>query len=91
MSREYRNRQRRRFGGRNFGSTAAALALLGLLTLGPVGCNEDEAWNAFRSASRSSLESGLNNIMDGVVSGLFAIYDLGADNTDSSGSSSTSN
>jgi hypothetical protein len=60
---------------RKFGVACAVLALL----VGSVGCNQDEAWAAFRSAAGSGLETGLRGFLGGVTDGLFAIYDLGTD------------
>ncbi len=81
---------RKRRWGRTLCRMSAAAALGAIILIGVAGCDEDEAWDAFREASRSSLESGVNSLMDGVVSGLFAIYDLGTDDSSSSSSSSSS-
>ncbi|MCA9243847.1 MAG: hypothetical protein KDA32_07845 [Phycisphaerales bacterium] len=42
------------------------------------GCNDEESLRAFRDAASTSLESSVNSFFDGVVSGAFAVFDLGA-------------
>lgn len=52
---------------------AAAAASLALLS---AGCNQDEAWNAFRSGASDSLQAGAQAIMTGVINGAFSAFDL---------------
>lgn len=58
---------------------AVVVGGLGLLT----GCNEEEALRTFRDAAAESLESGVQAIFDGVVTGAFAVFELGAEGADS--------
>ncbi len=58
---------------------AVVVGGLGLLT----GCNEEEALRTFRDAASESLESGVQAIFDGVVTGAFAVFELGAEGADS--------
>lgn len=44
----------------------------GLLTM--TGC-EEEVRNEFRSAAATSLQSGFNSILTGIVDGVFAVLD----------------
>ncbi len=55
------------------------LAVLGLM-LGTA-CDEEEAFRAFREASSTNVQSGINNIVDGFIDGLFAVFDQGTDQT----------
>ncbi len=70
-------------------ASVAALAV-GLTVL--AGCNEDEAWTAFRGAATTSLQTGFRSVASGVVDGLFAVFELGADETggDTTGGSAAS-
>ena len=69
---------------RNLGACCAFVALAaGLLCMG-TGCNEDEAWDAFRSAATSNVETGVNSLMDGVLDGIFAAANLGVDSSSDS-------
>jgi hypothetical protein len=61
-------------------AAGAIAALTGLAVLNAGGCNQDEARQAFREASRTELEAGANAILDGLLSGAFAVYDLGDGN-----------
>lgn len=61
---------------RNWLQYGAVLALSGVLLFGAVGCDEEAAAQAFRSTASSSLQSGVNSIMDGIVDGLFAAFEL---------------
>ncbi len=60
------------------------------------GCNDEESLRAFRDAASTSLETAVNSFFDGVVSGAFAVFDLGAEgaadantNTDTTGADTT--
>ena len=68
----------------------AALALAAASLVVNTACDEEEAGRAFRDAASSSLQSGLKSITDGVIEGMFAVFDLGADQDGSGGTSSTS-
>lgn len=63
---------------RNICVAGASLAVLAAIAGLAIGCNEDEARDAFRTASSSAFEAGLNSFFDGLASGAFAVYDLGA-------------
>lgn len=69
-----------RSAGRRCAGCARIAGLAGLLAAA-AGCNGDEAWNAFRNAASSSLQSGFRSVATGVVDGLFAVFELGADRT----------
>ncbi|MEP0846689.1 MAG: hypothetical protein HRF50_07680 [Phycisphaerae bacterium] len=69
--------------GRTNRACRAMAALAALACVALPGCNEDEAWTAFRGAASSSLQSGVSALLQGIVDGAFAVFDLGAD--DSSG------
>lgn len=75
--------------GRTFRAPRATAALVGLALVALPGCNEDEAWTAFRGAASSSLQSGVNAILQGIVDGAFAVFDLGADDSGGSTEGST--
>jgi hypothetical protein len=56
---------------RNIRPTGAIAALLtACLALGAAGC--EEKFDEFRSAAGPQLESGVNALLDGLVSGVFA-------------------
>jgi hypothetical protein len=52
------------------------MALAALALLVGTGCDEDAAARAFRDAASTNLQAGVNSIMDGVVDGLFAAFEL---------------
>lgn len=54
------------------GATLALLLIAGLPLLG--GCDDSYA-REFRSAANSSIQQGVNAILDGVVSGVFAVLE----------------
>jgi hypothetical protein len=54
---------------------ALAVATLPMST----GCDEEEAGRAFRDAASSELRSGLKSIMDAVIDGMFAVFELSAE------------
>jgi len=89
MNTHGRIERRKAHRGRTICRLGAVAALGAAILIGTAGCNEEDAWATFRSASRSNLESGVNSLLDGVVSGLFAIYDMGTDNSSSSSSGSS--
>lgn len=72
-------------GTRGIRRRGATTAALGALLLGLAGCNGDEAWSAFRSASTSGLRAGASAIAQGVIDGAFAIFELGADKHETDG------
>ncbi len=53
-----------------------ALLAVAVLPLGAAGCNEDEAWDAFRSGASDQLQAGVESIVLGVVNGAFSAWDL---------------
>ncbi len=64
-----------------------ALTLLVLFNCGgTVGC--DGVFEEFRAAATTDLKAGVNSILDGVVDGVFAVFE--PDDSDSSSSSSSS-
>jgi|GEM_PF-3506101 len=72
-------------------------AILALMMLGLVfgaACDEEEAFQAFRGAASSSIQSGMKTVADGFIDGLFAVFDQGtggsADNSSSDSSTTTS-
>jgi hypothetical protein len=67
----------------------AILALLVATLAFGTGCDEEAAGRAFRDAASGSFQSGLQSIVNGVIDGMFAAFELGADDTSSSSSSST--
>lgn len=67
----------------------AILALAaGALFVGTA-CDEEAAGRAFRDAASTSFQAGLNSIMDGLVDGMFAVFELGVDQ-DTTGTGGTS-
>ena len=62
------------------GCSSIALAILGL-TVG-TGCNEEEALRTFRDAAASSIQSGVKTIADGIIDGLFAVFQSGTDSAE---------
>jgi hypothetical protein len=70
---------------------ATAALVLATLVLG-TGCDEEEAMRTFRDAASTSLQTGMKSMMDGVIDGMFAVFELGTDQTggESSGASSES-
>ena len=77
-----RSESRRAGAGRAVSSLApawAGFALLSAVLSAAVGCNQDEARRAFRSAASSELESGVKSINNGIISGLFEVFRLGTD------------
>ncbi|MFO0839868.1 MAG: hypothetical protein U1D55_15255 [Phycisphaerae bacterium] len=71
---------------RKIGTAGAIVALAAIVA--SAGCNDDEAQRAFRQAASSQLKTGLTSVVDGIVSGAFAVFDLGASDS-SSGSTAT--
>ena len=67
--------------GRKMYVRGAFLALAALSLLMGTGCDRDEALTVFRDAAGTNLESGVQSIMDGVIEGLFAAFDIGTDST----------
>jgi hypothetical protein len=67
----------------------AVLALAATGLVANVGCDEEEAGRAFRDAATSNLQSGLKSMLDGIVDGMFAVFDLGTDQSSTSGGSSS--
>ena len=69
----------------------AVLALAAFSLVLGTGCDEEELFATFRSAASDSIQSGVNSIMDGVVDGLFAVFEQGTeDSTDSSTTATSS-
>lgn len=79
-----------RFLSRSKCTWCAIVALLAVTLVSGTGCDEEEAGRAFRDAASSSLETGVKSILDGVIEGMFAVFELGDDGSDSSSSSSSS-
>jgi hypothetical protein len=67
------------FHSRRSRSWCAIVALATATLLGGTACDEEAAGRAFRDAAATSLESGVKSIMDGVIEGLFAAFDIGTD------------
>ncbi len=63
-------------------STRVRCAILTLaafsLVLGTA-CDEEELFRTFRSTASTSMQSGVNSIVDGVVDGLFAMLAQGTE------------
>jgi len=74
---------------RSKGAWCAVLALVAATFVMGTGCDEEEAGRAFRDAATSSLQTGLKTALDGIVDGMFAVFELGTDDSSSSGSSSS--
>lgn len=70
-------------------SAAGAIVALAAIAAS-VGCNDDEAQRAFRQAASSQLKSGFTSVFNGVVSGAFAVFDLGASDSSSGSTASGS-
>lgn len=68
----------------------ATLALAGAALVMGTACDEEAAGRAFRDAASASLQSGMKNIMDGVIDGMFAIFELGDSEGDTSSTTGTS-
>lgn len=77
----------RQLGNRRFRATGASCALIWIATLA-IGC-DSEIQKEFRSAAVSSIETGVNAIFDGVISGVFAVADTEASKSTSSTGTST--
>ena len=73
----------KRTGGRSLwrsnGVRGAILALAAISLVLGTACDEEEAFRTFRSNASDSIQSGVNNIVDGVVDGLFAVLEQGTD------------
>ena len=52
---------------------AALVAILVFNSGGTIGC--DGVFEEFRAASSSELKAGVNSLLDGVVSGVFAVFE----------------
>ncbi|MFQ5805531.1 MAG: hypothetical protein ACE5I3_03665 [Phycisphaerae bacterium] len=63
----------------------AILALAAAALLTGTACDDEAAGRAFRDAAASSLESGVKNIMDGIIDGLFAVVELGTEQDSGTG------
>lgn len=74
---------------RSRGAWCATVALLTALLVTAAGCDEEEAGRTFRDVASSSIQAGVNDIMDGMVDGLFAVLQLGTDQ-DAASSTTTS-
>ena len=72
-------------GGRNLGRSkctwCAIMALCAVVLLAGTGCDEEAALRAFRDSASGSLQTGLQSIMNGVIEGMFAVFDLGSDSS----------
>ena len=77
--------KRRMFPGSAHLLVAAALLVLLVPNLG---CDEEAAINEFREASASSLSSGIQSILGGIVEGIFAVYTPEESSSSEDGSSS---
>ncbi len=67
---------------RKAGRIRAILGTLVLMTL-LVGADcQDDVRDEFRTASAQSLQAGVNAILDGLVDGLFAVFDPEMDGAD---------
>ena len=66
----------------------ALVAILVFNSGGTIGC--DGVFEEFRAASSDELKAGVNSILDGVVSGVFAVFEPedSTESTDSSASGS---
>ena len=51
-----------------------SVVLLGMVALAGSGCDSEMAKD-FRSASRAQLESGVDTVVDGLLDGLFSLWD----------------
>ena len=68
----------------------AFLALATAILVVGTACDEEEAGRAFREAAVSSVQEGVNSIMDGVIDGMFAVFEMGVGESDGTSSSDTS-
>ena len=62
----------------------ATMALAAVTLLAGTGCDEEAAARAFRDAASTNLQAGVNSLMDGVVDGLFAAFEIGTEQSDGS-------
>lgn len=69
---------------RSLRTCGAILALLLVPLALSAGCDE-EIQKEFRDAAVGSIESGVNNIADGIINGIFAVAEVNG-SSDSSGS-----
>jgi hypothetical protein len=60
----------------------AVLALVACSLVLGTACDEEELFAAFRGAASDSIQSGVNSIMDGVVDGLFAMFEQGSEDSE---------
>jgi len=60
--------------GRRTCTCGAMFALLAVLMVCGVGC-DDEVAKEFRAAANDSVETGVNAILDGIVTGIFTVAD----------------
>ena len=67
----------------------AALVLVMVVVLGNVACDSEMA-KEFRAASRTQLESGVDAMVDGLLDGVFTLWDPESSSSSSSSSSSES-
>lgn len=58
---------------RNRAAGAMAALLAGGCLLGAAGCNDK--FDEFREAAAPALESGVNALLDGIVTGVFAVVE----------------
>lgn len=61
-------------------SGAMVILAIFALTFGTA-CNEEEALKTFRDAASESLQSGIKTITDGIIDGLFAVFQSNTDTT----------
>jgi hypothetical protein len=55
------------------------LALVAFSLVFGTACDEEELFRTFRSTASTSMQSGVNSIVDGVVDGLFAMLAQGTE------------
>lgn len=74
---------------RKVGTRSAGIALLAAGLLLGTGCG-DEIQKEFRAAAVGSIESGIGQIADGIISGIFAVAEVDGGSGSSSSSSASS-
>lgn len=75
----------RKLSTRKSGLRSAALALTLAAGLFCTACDQEAAGRAFRDAATTGLQTGITSILTGMVDGAFAVFQLNADGSNTSG------
>lgn len=63
----------------------ARLLLMGLLLTGTAGTLGCDTWDEFRTVAGPNIETGVNAFVDGILDGLFAVFEPDEDISDNGG------